>query len=176
VEDALTAASALARGVDDWERYVSARLFDDSKRVGEIRSRVVTLLRNADPRWGGAEVDDPGAFLEAYGIRRRPPTLLCAGAGAFHVNGHAYYLEDFEPTATLPRAWLSALGEGLRGDGLRIVTTVENEFPFYEYTRVHPPARRVCRSARSWGTRGVRRRLSSAVCRGVPRDPCRGGG
>lgn len=51
VEDALTAASALARGVDDWERYVSARLFDDSKRLGEIRSRVVTLLRNADPRW-----------------------------------------------------------------------------------------------------------------------------
>jgi hypothetical protein len=135
VEDALSAAVALARGVDDWERYVSARLFDNSKRLAEIRSRVVTFLRNADPRWDGAEVDDHAAFLEAYGIRRRPAMLLCAGGGTFEVNGHTYHLNDFDPSAVLPRFWLTAVADGLGRAAVSVVTTVENEFPFHEYVR-----------------------------------------
>ena len=135
IEDALVAAAVLSRGVDGWERYVSARLFDDSKRLAEVRGRIVNLLRTADPRWGGVAVDNPATFLEAYGIRRRPATLLCAGAGVFYVNGHEYHLDDFDPAATLPRAWLPAVADGVGRSGLRVVTTVENEFPFHEYVR-----------------------------------------
>lgn len=88
VLDALTAAAALTtESVSGWERIVSERLFDDSKRLGAVLPRVVDLLIRADPRWDGIAPDDVAELLEAYGVRRKPGVLHCAGRAALQVAG-----------------------------------------------------------------------------------------
>lgn len=134
VRDALTAAVALDGGAQGWERVVSERLFSDSKRLAAIRSWVAELLKRADPRWAGMDGLEPQEVLEAYGIRRRPGLLRCAGQAWLHVHGRVYQLADFAPSAHLPEAWADAWLAGVAGEhSLRIVTTVENEYPFLAY-------------------------------------------
>lgn len=134
VLDALTAAAALAKGsASGWERVVSERLFDDSKRLGSVRPRVVELLIRADPRWDGIAPDDAAELLEAYGVRRKPGVLHCAGRAALEVAGRCYRLEDFVPTAHLPGAWAASWIETLSSPAVTCITTIENEFPFLAY-------------------------------------------
>lgn len=133
VRDALRAVVALAMGAAGWERVVSERLFGDSKRLGGVRARVVDLLIRADPRWDGIAPDDATELLEAYGVRRKPGLLRCAGRATLEVDGRAYRLEDFTPTAHLPDAWARAWVEALSPPLIGLVTTIENEFPFLAY-------------------------------------------
>ncbi|HEX7125722.1 MAG TPA: hypothetical protein VF406_08075 [Thermodesulfobacteriota bacterium] len=133
VLDALDAAVALARGVQGWGRVVSERVFGDSKRLGAIESRVSQLLVRADPRWDGIAPDEATDLLEAYGVRRRPGLLRCAGAAELRIGERAYRLEDFTPTATLPDAWAAAWVEGVCRAAPAVVTTIENEYPFLSY-------------------------------------------
>jgi len=134
VLDALTAAAALATGgASGWERVVSERLFDDSKRLGAVRRRVVDLLIRADPRWDGIAPDDASELLEAYGVRRKPGVLHCAGRATLQVAGRCYCLEDFIPTAHLPGAWAASWVEALSSPAITCITTIENEFPFFAY-------------------------------------------
>jgi hypothetical protein len=130
---ALTAAVALARGAAGWERVVSERIFGDSKKLGALRGRVADLLARADPRWDGIEPDEATDLLEAYGVRRKPGLLRCAGSMALVVAGRAYRLEDFTPTAHLPDAWAGAWVEAACAAPVAMVTTVENEYPFLSY-------------------------------------------
>lgn len=102
--DALTAAAALADAASGWERVVSERLFGDSKRLPALRLRVIDLLVRADPRWAGVAPEDAADLLEAYGVRRKPGLLRCAGCATLAVGGRTYRLEDFTPTAHLPEA------------------------------------------------------------------------
>lgn len=132
LRDALAAAVALARGLAGWERMVSAELFTDSKRLGAIRTHVAALLTRADPRWQAASDDESENLLASYGLRRRPGVIRCAGAGIVVINGRPYRLEDFAPTAHLPEAWADALVAAIPSD-TRIVTTIENEYPFLSY-------------------------------------------
>jgi hypothetical protein len=133
VADALAAAAAISAGVDAWERMLSERIFARSKRLSGIRSVVEKLLLRSDPGWVGFELDEGADVLEAYGVRRKPGTLRCAGAGALRVNGRTYELADFAPTASLPEAWGGAWCEAAATSGVACVTTVENEFPFLSY-------------------------------------------
>ncbi len=138
VRDTLIAANRLAGGVDAWGRHESERLFGDSKRLNAIKARVAAILRKADPRWEGAEPDmvTPDDVLENYGIRRRPVTITCAGSVGIALDvgrERVYQLADFSPVATLPSAWGPALADGVLAGDVRLVTTIENEYPFLSY-------------------------------------------
>lgn len=130
VLDALTAAVALSLGVDEWERMLSERLYRNSKRLAAIRSLVAAILVQADPRW--LELDDDD-MLPAYGVRRKPGFIACAGGATLYIAGRAYELSDFSPTAHVPDAWAPALTAALASSSIRTITTVENEFPFLSY-------------------------------------------
>ncbi len=130
VLDALTAAVALSWGVDEWERMLSERLYRNSKRLAAIRPLVTAILVQADPRW--LELDDEDV-LPAYGVRRKPGFIACAGGASLSIAGRSYELSDFSPVAHLPDAWSPALTATLASSSIRTVTTIENEFPFLSY-------------------------------------------
>ena len=131
---ALTAATALANGITPaWERVASERLFKDSKLLGKIQSQVISVLVRADPRWEGVPPEEAGELLEAYGVRRKPGLIRCAGAASLRVGSGIYQLEDFSPVAHLPDSWAEAWVDGVFGSQVRVVTTVENEYPFLSY-------------------------------------------
>jgi Wadjet anti plasmid transformation system JetA-like protein len=129
---ALRGAALISLGWNGWERVVSERIFRDSKRLGTVRARAADLLVRADPIWDGVSPDDADQVMEAYGVRRKPGLIRCAGAGTFRVGARSYALEDFAPAAHLPEAWAEAWAEGI-GPGVRLVTTIENEYPFLSY-------------------------------------------
>lgn len=143
---AMTAMAHLSSGVSGWERVVSETIFGDSKRLGELRTRVAELLLRADPRWDGVGPDDAQDLLEVYGVRRKPGVLVCAGAAELCIDGRAYRLEDFVPVAHLPEAWMDAWVEGLVGR-VHVLTTIENEYPFLSYVEE-------CGGPRGLGARG----------------------
>ena len=133
VLDALTAAVVISRGVAGWERVVSERIFGHSKRLAAVRTLVVDLLLRADPRWEGVPREDAPDLLEAYGVRRKPGLLRCAGRASMKIGARVYDLEDFAPTAHLPEGWAEAWVAGVVEAPTCAVTTVENEFPFLAY-------------------------------------------
>jgi hypothetical protein len=125
---------ALLEGIAPaWERVISEKLFHDSKLLGRVRHHVINLLLRMDPRWDGIPLDDASELLEAYGVRRKPGLLRCAGCGTIRVAGREYRLEDFAPVAHLPDAWSVMWVDALANAGIRAVTTIENEFPFLSY-------------------------------------------
>lgn len=133
VVDALTAVVALSRGVSGWERLVREQVLGHSKRLAAVRPLVAQLLVRADPQWEGIELEEGLDVLEAYGVRRKPGLLRCAGCAELRIGERAYRLEDFVPVAHLPEGWSDAWVEGLDRAGVRQVTTIENEFPFLSY-------------------------------------------
>jgi hypothetical protein len=133
VADALAAAVAISGGIDAWERTLSERLFGRPGRLSEIRTLVAKLLLRSDPGWAGFDLDGVLEVLEAYGVRCKPGTLRCAGSGSLLVNGRAYELADFVPTASLPEAWGRAWCEAVVTSRVSCITTIENEDPFLSY-------------------------------------------
>lgn len=131
---ALTAATGLARGIAPaWERVVSERLLDDSKILGRVRGLVVAILVHADPRWEGLPSEEATDLLEAYGVRRKPGLIRCAGAATLSVGSSIYRIHDFVPVAHLPEAWADAWVKAIVDAGIQQVTTIENEYPFLSY-------------------------------------------
>lgn len=131
---ALTAAAGLARGISPaWERVVSQRLLDNSKVLGRVRGLVVAILVRADPRWEGLPQEEATDLLEAYGVRRKPGLIRCAGAATLNVGSSTYRIQDFVPVAHLPDAWAEAWVNGIIDAGVTQVTTIENEYPFLSY-------------------------------------------
>lgn len=129
---ALRGAWGVSRGWNTWERVVSERIFRDSKRLATLRPLVIEFLLLADPDWAGVAPDDPDQVLEAYGVRRKPGLLRCAGVGELSIAGRRYQLGDFVPTAHLPEAWAAAWIDAV-APRVRTVTLIENEFPFFSY-------------------------------------------
>jgi hypothetical protein len=130
---AMTAAARLASGAAGWERVVSEAIFGNSKRLAALRGRVVDLLLRADPRWDGWAPDDAQDVLEAYGVRRKPGLLVCAGCAELRLGAREYRLEDFRPVAHLPDGWAAAWVEGVTRSAATRLTTIENEVPFLSY-------------------------------------------
>jgi hypothetical protein len=132
--DAWTAACALAIGESGWLRMVSEKVFGNSKRLAEVRGYVEQILQSADPRWEGVDTDEID-LLEAYGIRRKPGYVHCSGMACIQLppGGRDYCLEDFAPAAQIPEAWINTCAKGLVDGGLKTVTTIENEYPFFAY-------------------------------------------
>ncbi len=131
VVDALRAAVGLWRGLQGWERVVSERLFFNSKRLAAVRGELARLLLRLDPRFDGLDAADVGDVVEVLGVRRKPAFVHCAGDVCFDVAGRTYRLGDFAPTAQIPEAWLPSLASA--STSVRIVTTIENEVPFFAY-------------------------------------------
>lgn len=132
--DALTAAAALAAGVQGMERVVSERIFGDSKRLAAVRGHTERCLLAWDPRWRGVAVEAiPSSLLSEYGVMSKPLYLTIAGCAELKVNARSYQLEDFVPAAQLPEAWNNVLSEGLSVAELRTITTIENETSFFQY-------------------------------------------
>lgn len=129
---ALRGAAGVSRGWNAWERVVSERIFRDSKTFGALRATIVDILVRADPQWDGVPPDDHDQVLEAYGVRRKPGLIRCAGVGTLRIASRAYALEDFAPTAHLPEAWSRQWVEGVQAR-TKTVTLVENEYPFLSY-------------------------------------------
>ena len=113
---ALTASVALLRGY-------GSRMGASNQR--EALSRFQTAGTNAASRDQPAcsgWIQDGTAFrwrtasdlLEAYGVRRKPGLIQCAGSGAILVAGREYRLDDFTPVAHIPDAWSEAWVEALR--------------------------------------------------------------
>lgn len=131
---ALTAATGLAGGITPaWERVVSERLLQDSKLLARVRSLVVALLVRADPRWKGVPPDEAADLLEAYGVRRKPGLIPCAGSATLLVGESRCRMEDFNPVAHLPDEWAEAWVTALIDAKVRLVTTIENQYPFLAY-------------------------------------------
>jgi hypothetical protein len=74
--------------------------------------------------------DEAFDLLEAYGIRRKPGLLRSAGTGVLNVAGQQIALESFVPVAHLPDAWSEAWVAAIAASGARVLTTIENEYPF----------------------------------------------
>jgi hypothetical protein len=72
-------------------------------------------------------------LLEVYGVRRKPGLIRCAGVLTLNVGSRVYQLEDFVPVAHLPDAWADRWIEAVLKSTVRILTTVENEYPFLSY-------------------------------------------
>lgn len=134
IADAFEAAARLASGeMQGWERVISERIFHDSKRLSAIRSVVVQILLRADARWQGVPPEEASDLLEAYGVRRKPGVIRCAGCGTLTVGEREYRIEDFIPSAHLPDTWSAAWVDAVVRHGVDTVTTVENEYPFLSY-------------------------------------------
>jgi hypothetical protein len=134
VVQALLAAKVLADGIQPaWERVVSERIFKDSKLLARVRALVVAILVRADPRWDGVPPEEAADLLEAYGVRRKPGLIRCAGAATLRVGSGVYRLEDFTPAAHLPDGWADAWVDAIIEADVRVITTVENEYPFLSY-------------------------------------------
>lgn len=134
LKDALRGAATLATGIDEcWERVLSERLFRDSKRLAAVRTHVVNMLVRCDPQWDGIPPDEAFDLLEAYGVRRKPGLIRCAGRGSLRIGKRDYLLEDFAPAAHLPDSWASSWASGVAASGVRTLTTIENEYPFLSY-------------------------------------------
>src|SRR5207245_11286530 len=82
-----------------------------------------------DPRWDGIPLEDATDLLEAYGVRRKPGLIRCAGSGAIRVAGREYRLDDCTPVAHLPDGWSGAWVDALANSGVRLVRTSGNELP-----------------------------------------------
>ena len=131
---ALQAAAGLALGIAPaWERLVSERLLGDSKLLARVRGLVVAVLVRADPRWEGLPAEDSADLLEAYGVRRKPGLIRCAGAAELRVGARVYRMEDFVPVAHLPVTWADSWVDAVANARVRQVTTIENEYPFLAY-------------------------------------------
>jgi len=131
---ALTAAAGLSRGINPaWERLVSERLLHDSKALSRVRPHVIAILVRADPRWEGVPLEEAADLLEAYGVRRKPGLIRCAGVATLRIGPNLYRLQDFIPVAHLPEAWADAWLDAVTEAGVEMVTTVENEYPFLSY-------------------------------------------
>src|SRR5260221_5079490 len=112
---------------------MSERVFGDSKQLARVRSAVIAVLVEADPRWAGVPPDEALDLLEAYGVRRKPGLIRCAGAAAMQVGATDYALEDFAPAAHLPDAWVYAWGAALVSAGGQRVSSIENAYSFLSY-------------------------------------------
>jgi len=51
--------------------------------------------------------EEAGELLEAYGVRRKPGLIRCAGAASLRVGSAIYHLEDFSPVYVVRTFWTS---------------------------------------------------------------------
>ncbi len=123
------------------ERALSVRLFADSKRLAELRSALVAVLRRCDPQ-ADQFGDDDRALLQAHMLERIPEYVPLAGplllqwltpAGEITMLD----LRDFVQGLALPTGTLQTCTVG--ACTARVVVTVENATSFHELLAVRPP-------------------------------------
>jgi hypothetical protein len=131
--DALALAAELATGRGGMERILSERATGQSKRLASLRGIARDILVLADPRWRVEPPGDAILVLQAYGIRRKPLFLYCAGGIRFLTRSGERSLLDDEPSAAVPEGLLDSLSKALASAGPLTITTIENETPYHLY-------------------------------------------
>jgi hypothetical protein len=133
VSDAIRVAAVLSRGEGGMERIVSERVFGRSKRLGEVRSWIRTILEVADPRWRDAPPPSSSALLEYYGMRTKPVFLFCAGGIEYDVRSGMRSLLDDIPSSAISEGLVAAVADAAAAAGPITITTIENETPYHLY-------------------------------------------
>jgi len=115
------------------ERTLSVRLFGRSKRLEELRSAIITVLRRHDPAAAdyGEEV---WALLRAHNLDRAPEYLPVAGPLVLQLNGRRLDMASFVPSVALSAAMLRH-AEVVECQVTSVVT-VENATSFNELLAV----------------------------------------
>jgi hypothetical protein len=140
--DLLAALDAVARlRQPTIERALSVRLFADSKRLADLRSALVIVLRRHAP---GADQfgDDERALLQAHMLERIPEYVPLAGPLLLqfvtpHGTTSTLDLRDFAQGLALPTGTLQTGSVG--ASTAQSVVTVENATSFHELLAVRPP-------------------------------------
>lgn len=119
------------------ERSLSTRLFGDSKRLEQLRSAVLSVLRRhaAD---AASYAGDNWALLRAHGLDRVPEYVPLAGPLVL-VGQHGAPLHDlsgFCPSVALSAAYLRTAG--VAACAASMVITVENATSFSELIAIRP--------------------------------------
>ncbi len=140
--DLLTALAAIAQlATTTSERTLSVRLFADSKRLAELRSAIVVVLRRFSPH--AAQLgDDERVLLQAHMLQRIPEYVPLAGPLVLRcttTEGEHTLLDlrGLEQGLALPTDLLSTCQ--VHTDTARALVTVENATSFYELLAVRPP-------------------------------------
>jgi len=140
--DLLAALDAVARlRRPTIERALSVRLFADSKRLADLRSALVAVLRRYDPQ-ADQFGDDERALLQAHMLERIPEYVPLAGPLLLQFatpDGATRMLDlhDFAQGLALPTGTLQTIS--VNACTARAVVTVENATSFHELLAVRPP-------------------------------------
>ncbi|WP_161569250.1 Wadjet anti-phage system protein JetD domain-containing protein [Candidatus Oscillochloris fontis] len=119
------------------ERSLSTRLFGDSKRLEELRSPLLSVLRGYAPDAASFAGDD-AALLRAYGIERTPEYIPLAGPLILQpTQGAAIDLAHFSPSLALSAAMLRQID--VAACSATRLLTVENATSFTELLALRPP-------------------------------------
>lgn len=133
--DVLRALSAIAAlEQPTLERTLSVRLFNDSKRLEDLRPALINVLRHHDPQ-AGSYGDDMGALLAAHGLERLPEYVPIAGRLQLQA-GTVIDLAVFNPSVALSAVMLRTAM--ISACAASVVVTVENATSFSELVAVRP--------------------------------------
>ncbi len=136
--DLLTALDAIARlRAPLSERALSVRLFANSKRIAELRSAIIAVLRRHDAQ-SAAFGDDDRALLRAHMVERIPEYVPLAGPLVLRTNATTLDLSGFEAGLALPTSLLQH--SQIVACRAEAVVTVENATSFHELLPVRHPS------------------------------------
>jgi hypothetical protein len=135
--DLLAALAAVARlKSPTGERTLSVRLFANSKRLAELRSALVAVLRRASPQ-AAQFGDDERALLAAHMLQRIPEYVPVAGPLVLRAGDTLLDLRGISQGLALPPNVLQT-GK-VHTCTAQAVVTVENATSFHELLALRPP-------------------------------------
>lgn len=137
--DLLTALDAIARlRTPLSERALSVRLFANSKRIAELRSAIIAVLRHHDTQ-SVAFGDDDRALLRAHMVERIPEYVPLAGALVLRTGVTTTLdLSGFAAGLALPTSLLQHCQ--IAACHAQAVVTIENATSFHELLPVRHPS------------------------------------
>jgi hypothetical protein len=135
-QDFLTAIAAIADLEQPiLERLLSVRLFRDSKRLEELRSTIVAILRRYAPH-AQEYGDDDAALLRAFWVERVPEYIPIAGTLTVSLANQLVSLTPLTPSVALSVATIQQITTvECSADA---VVTIENATSFTEWITIAP--------------------------------------
>lgn len=118
------------------ERSLSVRLFANSKRLADLRSAIVAVLRRCSPQAEQFGEDDR-ALLHVHMIQRIPEYVPVAGPLVLQCNDTLLDLRGFAQGLALPTGALQTCQ--VHTCTAQSVVTVENDTSFHDLLVVRPP-------------------------------------
>ncbi|MBI4786048.1 MAG: DUF2399 domain-containing protein [Chloroflexi bacterium] len=117
------------------ERKLSVQLFDDSKRLQDLRRAILVVLRRHAP--DAADYgDDEWALLHAHQLERVPEYVPIAGPLVLQRSGSQFDLTPFSPSVAIPATTLQS--STVARCAAAVVVAIENATSFSEFASVRP--------------------------------------